>query len=85
MGSFLVRKLYAFVAGDIAADNPDSQANQDMLLPGMLYNMIFKEQLQEYLNGIKLTMDIDYRRKAKAQFLSGRWQIPILLVSNPCS
>ena len=67
---FLVRKLYAFVAGDIQADNPDSQGNQDMLLPGHLYGMIFKEQLQEFLNSLKLSMVIDIRRKAQADFLS---------------
>lgn len=70
---FLVRKLYAFVAGDINADNPDSQGNQDILLPGNLYGMIFKEQLQEYLNSIKLSMEIDYRRKLQADFLSGKF------------
>lgn len=70
--SFLVRKLYAFVAGDIQADNPDSQGNQDILLPGHLYGMIFKEQLQEFLNSIKLSMTIDVRRKVQADFLSGR-------------
>ena len=32
--------------------------------------MIFKEQLQEYLNSIKLKMDIDIRRKSQADFLS---------------
>ena len=75
MYSFLIRKLYSFVSGDIRADNPDSQGNQDILLPGHLYLMIFKEQLQEYLNSIKLSMEIDVRRKATADFLSGMYYV----------
>jgi len=49
---FMIRKLYALVAGDCAEDNPDAVANQDVLLGGHLYNMIIKEKLEDYLLGI---------------------------------
>jgi DNA-directed RNA polymerase I subunit RPA2 len=42
----ILRKLYAFVAGDVVEDNSDSLMNQEMLLPGHLYLMFIKEKLQ---------------------------------------
>jgi DNA-directed RNA polymerase I subunit RPA2 len=46
---FMVRKLYALVAGDCAPDNPDAISNQEVLLGGFLYGMIIKERLEEWL------------------------------------
>lgn len=46
---FMVRKLYALVAGDCAVDNPDAASNQEILLGGFLYGMIIKERLDDYL------------------------------------
>ena len=57
----MLRKLYAFVTGDILEDNADSLMNQEILVPGHLYLMIVKEKLQEYLNGMKLTLSRDFR------------------------
>eukprot|EP00055_Hartaetosiga_balthica_P012485 m.60738 g.60738 ORF g.60738 m.60738 type:complete len:1133 (+) comp7962_c0_seq1:98-3496(+) len=49
----LVRRLYALVAGECQPDNSDSQANQELLLPGQIYGSLLKEQMQEYLYSIK--------------------------------
>lgn len=46
---FMIRKLYALVAGDCAPDNPDAISNQEILLGGFLYGMILKERLEEWL------------------------------------
>ena len=46
---FMIRKLYATVAGDCAPDNPDAVSNQEILLGGFLYGMILKERIEEWL------------------------------------
>jgi DNA-directed RNA polymerase I subunit RPA2 len=46
---FMVRKLYALVAGDCAPDNPDAVSNQEILLGGFLYGMLLKERLDEWV------------------------------------
>ncbi|KAI9779645.1 MAG: DNA-directed RNA polymerase I subunit RPA2 [Candelina submexicana] len=50
---FMIRKLYALVAGNCAVDNPDAVQNQEILLGGFLYGMIIKEKLDDYLLGIR--------------------------------
>ena len=52
MVMFMIRKLYALVAGDCAPDNPDAVSNQEVLLGGFLYGMILKERLEEYLRSL---------------------------------
>ena len=47
---FMVRKLYALVAGDCSADNPDAVSSQEVLLGGFFYSMILKEKLEEWMN-----------------------------------
>ncbi|CAK7238968.1 MAG: DNA-directed RNA polymerase I subunit RPA2 [Sporothrix thermara] len=47
---FMVRKLYALVAGDCAVDNPDAVQNQEILLGSFLYSQILKEKLDEFLS-----------------------------------
>jgi DNA-directed RNA polymerase I subunit RPA2 len=49
---FMVRKLYALVEGECAIDNPDAVQNQEILLPGLLYGMIIKERIEEWLYSI---------------------------------
>lgn len=49
---FMIRKLYALVAGDCAPDNPDAVSNQEVLLGGFLYGMILKERLEEWLRSL---------------------------------
>lgn len=51
--SYIIRKLYALVSGECCADNPDSPQHQEVLLPGHLYNMIIKEKIYDWLQGIK--------------------------------
>ncbi|MCJ1297968.1 DNA-directed RNA polymerase I subunit RPA2 [Hypocenomyce scalaris] len=50
---FMIRKLYALVAGDCAVDNPDAVSNQEILLGGFLYGMIIKEKLDDWLRSIQ--------------------------------
>jgi DNA-directed RNA polymerase I subunit RPA2 len=49
---FMIRKLYALVAGDCAADNPDAVSNQEILLGGFLYGMLLKERLDEWVRSL---------------------------------
>jgi DNA-directed RNA polymerase I subunit RPA2 len=49
---FMIRKLYALVAGDCAPDNPDAVSNQEILLGGFLYGMILKERIEEWLRSL---------------------------------
>uniref|UniRef100_A0A093ULU4 DNA-directed RNA polymerase subunit beta n=1 Tax=Talaromyces marneffei PM1 TaxID=1077442 RepID=A0A093ULU4_TALMA len=46
---FMIRKLYSFVAGDCASDNPDAVSNQEIMLGGYVYGMLLKERLEEWL------------------------------------
>lgn len=52
----MLRKLYGFVKGDVAEDNPDSPMNQELLLAGHFYNMFVKEKIQEMLLGVETLM-----------------------------
>ena len=49
---FMVRKLYALAEGECAVDNPDAVQNQEILLPGLLYGMIVKERIEEWLYSV---------------------------------
>jgi DNA-directed RNA polymerase I subunit RPA2 len=63
---FMIRKLYALVAGECAVDNPDAIQNQEVLLGGFLYGMILKERLDEFLSvSVRLSLR-DYLRKHPA-------------------
>jgi DNA-directed RNA polymerase I subunit RPA2 len=62
----MLRKLFALVSGDCAADNPDSPQHQEVLLPGFLYGMIIKERLEEALNQVRAQIAQDVRRKVAA-------------------
>lgn len=46
----MIRKLYGLVSHSCCADNPDSPAHQEILLPGFLYGMILKERMEEVVN-----------------------------------
>lgn len=65
---FMIRKLYAFAAGDCAADNPDAMSNQEVLLGGFLYGMILKERIQEWLISIGLAAREWCQRKGEGRF-----------------
>ncbi|KAI9803755.1 MAG: DNA-directed RNA polymerase I subunit RPA2 [Sarcosagium campestre] len=51
---FMIRKLYALVAGDCSEDNPDAVQNQEILLGGFLYGMIIKEKIEEWILSIRI-------------------------------
>lgn len=65
---FMIRKLYALVAGDCSADNPDALSNQEILLPGFLYGMIIKERLDEWLRSIQVAISDWSGRNGNAGF-----------------
>jgi DNA-directed RNA polymerase I subunit RPA2 len=70
----MIRKLYTLAAGDCAADNPDSPAHQEILMPGFLYGMIIKEKLDELLNNIRLRIATDIRQKVSdVDFFNNRY------------
>ncbi|KAF2671014.1 putative DNA-directed RNA polymerase I subunit beta [Microthyrium microscopicum] len=54
MMMFMARKLYAMVEGECAPDNPDAASMHEILLPGFLYGMLLKENLEEYINTIRI-------------------------------
>lgn len=62
---FMIRKLYALVAGDCSADNPDAVSSQEVLLPGFLYAMILKEKLDDWLRSIQVAVGDWFTRREK--------------------
>lgn len=60
---FMIRKLYATVAGECCVDNPDALQFQEILLPGLLYAAILKEKLEEYLYAFRDAMRFAIQRK----------------------
>ncbi|KAK2600141.1 DNA-directed RNA polymerase I subunit RPA2 [Conoideocrella luteorostrata] len=68
---FMIRKLYALVAGDCAVDNPDALQNQEILLGGFLYSQILKERLDEFLSvGVRAALRDFLRRYPTTSFTS---------------
>lgn len=68
---FMIRKLYALVAGDCAVDNPDAVQNQEILLGGFLYGQILKERLEELLAvGLRVSLRDYLRKKPSNNFTS---------------
>ena len=65
---FMIRKLYAMVAGDCAVDNPDAVSNQEILLGGFLYGMILKEKLEDWLRSIQGAAQEWSNRNSKAKY-----------------
>lgn len=65
---FMIRKLYALVAGECAPDSPDATQHQEILLGGFLYGMIIKEKIQEYLQNIQLQIRADLNRGVAVNF-----------------
>lgn len=71
---FMIRKLYALVAGDCAPDNPDAVSNQEVLLGGFLYGMILKERLEEWLRSLgPIARDWSFRNQG-ASFTDPRFE-----------
>ncbi|KAI9668719.1 MAG: DNA-directed RNA polymerase I subunit RPA2 [Trizodia sp. TS-e1964] len=62
---FMIRKLYALVAGDCAVDNQDVVQNQEILLGGFLYGMLIKERLDEWLGAVRVIAKDQSKRSNK--------------------
>ena len=56
----MIQKLYALVAGQCSADNPDSPMHHEILLPGILMQMFVREKLQDALNKAKVALNREY-------------------------
>ncbi|KAI6778948.1 DNA-directed RNA polymerase I subunit RPA2 [Emericellopsis cladophorae] len=68
---FMMRKLYALVAGECAVDNPDAIQHQEILLGGFLYGQILKERLDEYLGvNVRAVLRDYFRRNPAVSFPS---------------
>ncbi|KAK9386223.1 hypothetical protein V1515DRAFT_645659 [Lipomyces mesembrius] len=70
---FMIRKLYAVVAGDCAPDNPDATQHQEVLLGGFLYGMIIKEKIEEMLNNFRLQIVSDVTRGVGVNFADPKY------------
>nr|ALK02060.1 RNA polymerase I second largest subunit [Wickerhamiella domercqiae] len=70
---FSIRKLYALVAGECCADNPDAAQHQEILLPGLLYSIILKEKLEEYLLGFRDAVRQALARRQAVNFSDKRF------------
>ncbi|CAI5760164.1 unnamed protein product [Candida verbasci] len=79
---FMIRKLYALVAGDCSPDNPDATQHQEILLPGFLYGMIIKEKIDEYLQNIRLQITSDINRGIGVNFYDKKYMNRVLMRVN---
>ncbi|KAK0563612.1 hypothetical protein OC861_004726 [Tilletia horrida] len=80
---FMMRKLYALVAGECCTDNPDSPQHQEILMPGFLYGSIIKERVDEYLAAVRAQIARDVRMKAKGvDFFDGKYIVKSLAKVN---
>ncbi|KAK9380150.1 uncharacterized protein V2V93DRAFT_371774 [Kockiozyma suomiensis] len=79
---FMVRKLYALVAGDCSPDNPDATQHQEVLLGGFLYGMIIKEKIEEYLNNFAAQVNQDVVRGQPVNFSDHKYISKVFLKTN---
>ncbi|RAK81045.1 DNA-directed RNA polymerase I core subunit RPA135 [Aspergillus fijiensis CBS 313.89] len=71
---FMIRKLYALVAGDCAPDNPDAVSNQEILLGGFLYGMLLKERLEEWVRSFSPILRDWSNRNSGAKFTDSAFE-----------
>nr|ALK02048.1 RNA polymerase I second largest subunit [Starmerella magnoliae] len=74
---FMIRKLYATVAGVSCADNPDAAQHQEILLPGLLYGTILKEKLEEYLYSFRDVIRVAVSRRQGVNFNDKRFMMRV--------
>ncbi|KAG8904767.1 hypothetical protein FRB99_001244 [Tulasnella sp. 403] len=65
---FMLRKLMALASGKCVAENADSPANQEILMPGTLYASIILEQCYEALLAVKAAFLKDLGRGGGSNF-----------------
>nr|ALK02054.1 RNA polymerase I second largest subunit [Starmerella bombicola] len=65
---FMIRKLYATVAGECCPDNPDAAQHQEILLPGLLYGNILREKIEEYLYSFRDVIRVAIARRQAVNF-----------------
>ncbi len=58
---FMMQKLYAMAAGTVLPDNGDALHTQEVLLPGHLMLIFLKEKMQDWLVGVKATVQRELR------------------------
>jgi len=78
----MFQKLIALVSGDIVQDNQDQLSAHDVLMPGQLYGMVLRENLEANLLKVKLVIDKMIRKddegKAKHTLMTS-WRSPSYL------
>lgn len=79
---YMTRKLYSLVAGECSPDNPDATQHQEVLLGGFLYGMIIKEKIDEYLQNIRLQIQLDINRGMAINFKDRKYMNRILMRVN---
>lgn len=65
----MLQKLYALGSGRIEQDNPDSLVHQEVLLPGQIWGMMFKERCQGFLEALRQQIERELRPRDKAALL----------------
>ena len=58
----MIGKLYALARSTISEDNADALSNQEILLPGHLFNMIVGERAQDILLGMRAGIERELRQ-----------------------
>ncbi|KAG9484200.1 hypothetical protein GDO78_009880 [Eleutherodactylus coqui] len=62
MLGYMTRKLFAHAKNECMEDNPDSLMTQEVLTPGQLLLMFLKEKMENWLIGVKATLDKNPQR-----------------------
>ena len=70
----MMQKLYALVAGQCSADNPDSLMHHEILLPGILMQIFVREKLQDALHKAKIALNREFEENPNhASADDGEW------------
>ncbi|KAL7714140.1 DNA-directed RNA polymerase subunit beta [Entamoeba marina] len=69
---FMVQKLFSFVTGETGEESVDTPMNQGVLLPGHLYQNVFKEEIQNVLLRCRTALYKDYNNERKRSKLGER-------------
>lgn len=72
---YMIRKLYATVAGECSPDNPDAAQHQEILLPGLLFGNVLREKIEEYLYTFRDVVRQTLARRQPVNFADKRFFI----------